>query len=163
MHNQKANTLQRGIQKLAARPLASRLLARILPTLDNAVMLITGTRFNATSLLAGLPVILLITVGAKSKLERHTFLVAISFENKLVLIASNFGGKRHPNWYFNIKANPHVKASLPGQDAQPYVARLIEGKERIMYWKAANQLYPGFQAYQKRALPRTIPIIVLTP
>jgi deazaflavin-dependent oxidoreductase (nitroreductase family) len=57
--------------------------------------------------LQGLPLLLLHHVGAKSGLERVTPLVYWRLTDKsLVVLASNFGALRHPDWFYNLVANP---------------------------------------------------------
>jgi hypothetical protein len=41
-------------------------------------------------------------------------------------------------------------------------AREIDGAERDRIWQHAIRIYPGWTAYQRRAAPRRIPVIILT-
>ena len=161
LHIPRPNKLQRAVQWLAAKPLSSKILARILPPLDRIFARGTKGRHTATGLLAGLPVIILTTIGAKSGLPRNTHLVAIPHNDNLIVIASNFGNKRHPSWYLNILSNPEVKVSMPGKSSSHYAAFPTQGEEYITRWEAALRIYPGFKGYKQRAAPREIPIVAL--
>ena len=42
-------------------------------------------------------------------------------------------------------------------------ARVVDGPERARLWERVNDNYNGYNAYQMRAVGRTIPVIVLEP
>jgi len=149
------------IRRLSATRWGSRLIASRLHAWDRFVLRITHGRSTATTALTGLPVILLLSTGARSGLERITPLLAIGDEDRYLLIATNFGSKRHPDWYYNLKANPEVEV-LQGQTRRRYVARELDGDERRQGWASAVEFFAGYAAYEARAR-RRIPILVLTP
>jgi len=150
------------IQKLAATPFGIWLLSGTLYRIDKPLLHLTRNKTSFTSILAGLPVIVLTTTGAKSGLRRQTPLVALAEEDRIILIASYFGSTRHPSWYYNLKANPEVSVSHSGQSGH-YLARLASGEERTYYWQIAASLYPGYQLYEQKAGDRQIPVVVLEP
>ena len=150
------------IRKLAATNFGIWLLAGTLHRIDKPLLRLSRNRTSFTSILAGLPVIVLTTTGAKSGLPRTTPLVALAEEDKIILIASYFGSTRHPAWYYNLRANPEVSVSHKGQTGQ-YRARLAVGEEREGYWEMAASLYPGYTLYKQKAGDRQIPVVVLEP
>ncbi len=150
------------IQKLAASPFGSWLLTENLQRIDRPMLRLTHNQASFTSWLAGLPVIVLHTIGARTGLPRQTPLVALPDGEKIILIASYFGQPRHPAWYYNLKANPEVKVSLNG-NCDEYFARLSTGEEREAYWQQAVSLYHGYRRYKQKAGDRQIPVIVLEP
>jgi len=150
------------IQKLAASRFGSWLLTRNLQRIDKPLLRLTNNRTSFTSLLAGLPVVLLHTTGAKTGLPRHTPLVAIPDGGRIILIASYFGRSHHPAWYHNLKAHPDVQVSIDGFRGN-YLARQTAGEEREKYWRMAADAYHGYQRYQQKAGDRQIPVIVLDP
>jgi deazaflavin-dependent oxidoreductase (nitroreductase family) len=158
----KSRPWHRLIQKLAATSFGIWLLADTLHKIDKPLLRISKNRTSFTSLLAGLPVVVLTTIGAKSGLPRQTPLVAHVDEERIILIASYFGGSRHPAWYHNLRTNPDVRISYQGENGH-YLARLSTGEERECYWQMAASLYPGYQLYKKRAGERQIPVVVLEP
>ena len=103
----------------------------------------------------------LTTVGAKTGRERTVPLLGLPDRDRWVLFASNWGGDRHPAWYYNLQANPTVELAYEGTTGT-YAARDATPDERTEYWEAARQLYVGFEAYQQRT-DREIPVVVLTP
>jgi len=152
----------RWIQKLAATDFGLWLLPNTLHRIDAVLFKMTGNNVSLTSLLAGLPVIMLTTTGAKSGLARQKPLVAIADGDKLILIASSFGSNRHPAWYYNLTANPIAQVSIR-QLTATYHARRSVGLERGRYWQMAKDLYHGFNLYERKAGKREIPIMVLEP
>jgi deazaflavin-dependent oxidoreductase (nitroreductase family) len=148
------------IQKIAASRFGGWLLADNLHRLDRPVLRLTKGRATLTSILAGLPVIVLTTTGAKSGLPRSLPLAAMQDGNRLVLVASAFGSPRHPSWYHNLKANPQVKVQINGAsyNCRAYQA---EGDEHSRYWQQAVEMYAGFARYAEEAAPRRIPVMVL--
>jgi deazaflavin-dependent oxidoreductase (nitroreductase family) len=147
------------IKIIAASSFGSWLLADNLHRLDRPVLRLTKGRATLTSFLAGFPVVVLTTTGAKSGLPRTTPLAALQDDNRLVLIASSFGSPQNPDWYYNLKANPKARVQINGID-YPCVAQEAEGKERSNYWNQAVEMYHGFAIYAKQA-NREIPVMVL--
>ena len=119
-------------------------------------------RYSVTSLLAGLPVVMVTTVGAKSGQPRSLPLVAIPDGENVILIASNFGQKHHPAWYHNLRAHPEVHLTYAGQTVA-YTARETSGEERERCWRRAVDLYSGYPLYERRAASRRIPVMLLVP
>ena len=136
------------------------LLSHVAHRLDRFLMTVTNGRYSAAGLLAGLPLISLTTIGAKSGQPRTIPLLGIPDGDNLIVIASNWGQGRHPAWYYNVRANPKVQLGLNGR-VFDYVAYETEGKERQRCWQMAVQVYPGYNAYKKWSGTRQIPVIVL--
>jgi len=150
------------VQRLAASSFGIWLLPKTLHRIDTPLLRLTGNRVSLTSWLAGLPVILLTTIGAKSGLPRQVPLVALVDQENLILIASSYGSQRNPAWYYNLIAHPIATIGYKGQQAE-YRARQADSQERTQYWEMATALYPGFGKYRHRASHRKIPILVLEP
>ena len=109
--------------------------------------------------LAGRPLLLLTTTGAKSGQPRTTPLMYIPIDDQLLLIASNMGAATHPDWYRNIVAQPHVTIEL-GAETFEARATVAAGAERDRLWAMLIALYPFFTEHQAKTT-REIPLIVL--
>jgi len=153
---------QRLILRLAALRPFSWALSHLLPRLDRWELRRSNGEHSLTTLITGLPLITLHTTGARSGLPRSTFLIAIPYDENIVLIASYFGSEQHPAWYHNLLAHPEVQVSLKGR-TETFLARQTSGTERQACWGQAVSLYPGFEAYRRRAKGRAIPVMVLEP
>jgi deazaflavin-dependent oxidoreductase (nitroreductase family) len=129
--------------------------------LDRALLRLSKGRLSLPGPLTGLPIVMLTTVGARSGKARTTPLVAIRDGANMILIASYFGNRHHPAWYYNLRAHPQVTLTVDGGSA-PYVAREAGDAERETYWRKAVALYKGYAAYKERAQGRKIPIVILS-
>jgi deazaflavin-dependent oxidoreductase (nitroreductase family) len=156
------NRWQRSLFFIPKSALGSRIAARLLHYVDGPVLRLSRGRYSVTSLFTGLPIVSMTTIGAKSGRPRSVPLVAIPDGDNVILIASNFGQKHHPAWYYNVRAHPEVQLTYEGKTVS-YVARETTGEERKRCWQRADDLYSGYAAYKKRAEHRTIGVFLLTP
>ncbi len=154
-------TIQRSVQKLTATRLISRLLFRTLNSLDRLVLTLTGGRYTATRALAGVPVLSIETVGARTGRRHSVTLLAIPHGKDYILIATAFGSRQNPAWYHNLLAHPAVNVTID-RVTSPFQARVTAGDERQVCWAQAIAVYPGYAAYLQRA-GRPIPVLLLTP
>lgn len=107
----------------------------------------------------GMRVILLTTVGAKSGKLRKTPLMRVEHDGQYAVVASLGGAPKHPVWYFNVKANPHVELR-DGTETHDYEAREVTGDEKALWWERAVEAYPDYADYQTKTT-REIPVFVL--
>ena len=150
------------VHRLGSTRLGARTFSIILPALDRWILRVSKGQTSLASVMAGLPIISLTTIGAKSGLRRTVPLVGIPDRQAFVLIASNWGQTKHPAWYLNLRANPQAEISIAGHTAQ-YKSREATPDEYETYWAQAVALYAGYAAYLKTAGNRPIPILILTP
>ena len=129
--------------------------------LDNAVLKLTRGKFTAVEIL-GWNVIQLTTIGAKSERPRTVPLVGIFDGENIALIASSFGRRHNPSWYYNLKVNPECEVLFKGKSTK-YTAREVEGSESDRYFQMAVYQYAGYEKYKERAPHRRIPVMVLQP
>jgi deazaflavin-dependent oxidoreductase (nitroreductase family) len=149
------------LQRLGAtRPVAA-IAAAVLMPIDLTLAKWTGGRLTLGSRLAGLPVVLLTTRGARTGQPRTVPLIGEFDGERIVVIGSSFGRQRQPGWYYNLRATPRATVALGGRSRE-YQAREATEQEREVYWKRAVVLYPGYAAYERWA-GRRIPIMVLDP
>jgi len=59
----------------------------------------------------------LTTTGAKSGQVRETQIAYFHDRRDVIVMASNYGGDKHPQWYHNLVAHPSAtrRRSLPGR------------------------------------------------
>ncbi len=156
------NAVQRAVHIITRTQAGSWFFARTLHHLDRPVLRLSHGRYSVTSLLAGLPVVMVTTIGAKSGQPRRLPLVALPDGENVILIASNFGQRHHPAWYYNLHTHPKVELTYRGQTVG-YVARETDGEERERCWRRAVDLYSGYASYKARAGHRQIGVFLLTP
>jgi deazaflavin-dependent oxidoreductase (nitroreductase family) len=107
------------------------------------------------------PVVLVTIRGARSGKLRYTPLMRVEHEGRYALVASQGGAPKHPAWYHNLVANPHVELQ-DGTVRKEYDARRVAGDERAQWWERAVAAYPPYAQYQQRT-EREIPVFVLEP
>ncbi|MFF7791008.1 nitroreductase/quinone reductase family protein [Streptomyces sp. NPDC007991] len=108
-----------------------------------------------------MPVVILTSRGARSGKLRKTPVMRVEYEGRYAAVASLGGAPKHPVWYFNIKADPHVELQ-DGPVKQDMIAREVTGQEKAEWWERAVAAYPSYAAYQKKT-DREIPLFVLEP
>jgi F420H(2)-dependent quinone reductase len=123
-------------------------------------------RFEATdgreaNDLRGRPIIVLTSLGARTGKLRKTPLMRVEHEGLYAVVASQGGAPKHPVWYFNLKANPHVELQ-DGPTKLDYLARELSGDEKAVWWERAVETWPDYAKYQLRT-KRQIPVFVLEP
>lgn len=150
------------IQRIASLRPAAWFFSLILHHLDSLCIRLSKGRTSLTSLLTGLPVVRLTTIGAKSGKPWSVPLLGIPHGENVVLVASNWGQRRHPAWYYNLRAHPEARLLIKGQ-MQTYLAREATGPEYDACWRRAVETYAGYAAYKLRTGGRVIPIMVLSP
>jgi deazaflavin-dependent oxidoreductase (nitroreductase family) len=125
--------------------------------------LIKATR-GRLKLSANLPMAVLTSVGARSGEHREVPLAYFTDGDDVVLIASNYGGTRHPAWYHNLRAHPECDLYI-GPRGGPFLAREAVGADRDRLYKlATDRLSNVFALHDKRSgEARTIPVMRLTP
>jgi deazaflavin-dependent oxidoreductase (nitroreductase family) len=111
--------------------------------------------------LRGRPIIVLTTVGARSGMLRKTALMRVEHDGAYAVVASMGGAPKHPVWYHNLVANPHVELQ-DGATKADYDAREVSGDEKAVWWERAVEVWPDYAKYQTRT-DRQIPVFVLEP
>ncbi len=151
---------QRGLLYIFMQKSVSAAIAPVLHRIDGFFWKISKGRLFFSSALIGVPSIRITTTGAKSKQPRTLVLYGFSEDEKIALIASNFGQAHNPSWYYNLKANPKCQVQWKGSSRE-YIAREAAGEEREKFWALAISYYKGYDLYKIRASHRQIPVMIL--
>ena len=108
------------------------------------------------------PVIIVTNIGRKTGAIRKTPLISVKYGRKYILIASQGGSPKHPNWYYNLKANPAVTIQDSNNSYCMKAREIISPEERQLLWPIAVKAYPLYQDYQDNT-DRLIPIFLAEP
>ena len=112
------------------------------------------------TVLGGRPMLLLRTVGRKTRQPRTAALLWVPDGDAWAVIASKGGAPHHPGWYHNLVATPDVEIQV-GRERIPVRARVAEGEQRARIWARADEVNQGqYTVYQSRT-KRPIPVVVL--
>ena len=101
------------------------------------------------------------TTGRRSGQPRRTPLSYTQDGDTYVVIASDGGSPRDPDWYLNLQADPDADVEVGGRHSHVR-AETVSGDERDRLWRRAVQSYGGYAGYQART-DREIPVVRLTP
>lgn len=156
------NLLNRGIWRFSSSKFGAWLFSKILHHVDLFLARVSKGKVTMAGSVGGLPLITLISTGAKSGQRRESPLLGIPIGDDIAIIGTHFGQPGTPNWWFNLKANPDVEVTYQGRTA-PAVAREIRPDERQPIWEKACATYIGYAAYERRIHDRPINIAVLEP
>jgi deazaflavin-dependent oxidoreductase (nitroreductase family) len=103
----------------------------------------------------------MVSKGAQSGQRREHQLTYFHDGRDPILIASNYGGPRHPQWYHNLKAHPECE--LGG--GRFVASEVTDPDEYARLFGLAEQVYAGYGDYRAKTAPigRQIPLFRLTP
>jgi F420H(2)-dependent quinone reductase len=111
--------------------------------------------------LRGVPVIIMTTRGVKSGKLRKVPVMRIEHQGTYAAVASQGGAPKHPTWFFNLVADPHIEVR-DGATVSDMRARELDGEEKAAWWKRATAVWPDYDNYQKKT-DREIPLFLLEP
>ena len=156
----------RPFHRLVRRTAATRLMAKIYGViqqpLDRLVFRLTSGASTATSWLAGVEITMLTTTGVITGRPRTLPVLGLPEGDDTIVIASNFGRRRNPSWYHNLRANPRATIVVDGISRE-VVAQELRGSERERGYQRGEEIFPGFSRYVRWARAREIPVLRLMP
>jgi deazaflavin-dependent oxidoreductase (nitroreductase family) len=159
---ERANGVQKVLRRFAGSGPGAWLFARCLHRIDRPVYRLTRGRYTFASLLSGIPVVMLTTTGARSGRPRTVPVLGLPTADGLAVIASNFGQRRQPGWYHNLRANPEGSVTVDDH-IRAFRALEVEDDRRRRIWEEGLRVYPGWSQYERRASNRRIAVFVLEP
>ena len=110
---------------------------------------------------AGTPLILIHHIGAKSGTERVTPLACSpQGDGRFAIVAANGGSPTHPDWYYNLKANPRINVEV-GSQTFTVLAEELDGTARAGLWPELVAEAPTVGEFQA-GTSRQIPVFMLT-
>lgn len=110
----------------------------------------------------GVPICLLTTTGRISGQPRTVPLCYLADGDRIVLVASQGGLPKNPQWYANLMNTPDTTVRVAREGVRRVRAREAVGEEREQLWPRLVDLYADFADYAAWT-DRTIPVIVLEP
>ena len=146
-------------------PLTGRII-KVMSRANVAAYRLTGGRVGGTwrigsALRKGVPICLVTTVGRKSGQPRPAPLLYLRDGDRVVVVASQGGLPRNPQWYLNVLEHPAVTVQI-GRTKRPMRARVADDTERAALWPRLVELYADFDDYQSWT-DRVIPVVILEP
>lgn len=114
-----------------------------------------------SALFKPVPTLLLEHRGRTSGRPFTTPLLYMEDGPDLVVVASQGGLPRHPQWFLNLRAHPDTRVQV-GSELRRVRARVTGAAERAQLWPRLVEVYADFAAYQSWT-DREIPVMVLEP
>ncbi len=112
--------------------------------LDNAIYRRTNGRRGLSPTTTMLH---LTTIGAKTRQARTVPVLYLRDGDTFWVMASNFGGPKHPAWSYNLLANPDAHVQIGDEDHRVR-ARLATNEEKGRLWPRLLELYPAWKQYR---------------
>ena len=109
--------------------------------------------------MAGTPLLLLETTGAKSGQPRTSPLVYYRENERLFIFATKAGASSNPDWYYNILAHPEVTIEI-GTEKFPATGVVLAEEERAKMYAKQAAVSSRFAEYE-RTTTRKIPVVEL--
>jgi len=108
------------------------------------------------------PTLLLDHVGRKSGKTFTTPLLYLEDGPDLVIVASQGGLPKNPQWYPNLVAHPDTTVRIKKEGLRAVRARTADPEEKAALWPRLVDLYADFENYAAWT-DREIPVVVLEP
>jgi deazaflavin-dependent oxidoreductase (nitroreductase family) len=112
--------------------------------IDRALYRLTGGRRGLSPPKATLN---LTTTGAKTGLPRSVPVLYLRDGSTFWVMASNFGGQKHPAWSSNLLKHPEAKIQIL-DETLPVRARLASEDEKQQLRPRLIELYPSWEQYE---------------
>lgn len=110
----------------------------------------------------GVDLILLSTIGAKSRLIRRVLVVRVEYNGVYLAVASSAGRHRDPAWVMNLRANPRIQLRDKDRVLMAVAKEILDQDAREILWTHAVATYPPYAKLAMRT-GRLFPIFTLTP
>lgn len=111
--------------------------------------------------LAGHPLLIMISRGAKSGERRRAILTFTRDAGDYVVAGTASGAPTTPAWVQNVRENPSVEIEAENRTFEA-TARVVDDDDRERLWKQHVEALPHFADYPEKSR-RTIPIVRITP
>ena len=110
----------------------------------------------------GMPVIIVTNRGNRTGAIRKTPLMRVKDGNNYVLIGSQGGAPKNPQWVYNLRADARVEVRDETEVYAMQAREVEDSEERARLWDLAVAAYPPYVDYQDRTT-RRIPVFLAEP
>lgn len=112
--------------------------------------------------LAGHPLLVMISRGAKSGEDRRAILTFSRDDGDYVVAGTANGAPTDPAWVSNVAVTPTVDIEAENRTFQASATVVADGPDRDRLWRQHVERLPWFGDYEQSA-GRVIPMVRLTP
>jgi F420H(2)-dependent quinone reductase len=107
------------------------------------------------------PIVIVTYRGRRSGKVRKAGLMRVEDGGRYALVASKGGAPDNPEWYYCLKAEPHVMVQ-DGPEPRDFTVRELDGDERAQWWERSVAAFRDYADYQAKT-DRQIPVFVAEP
>jgi deazaflavin-dependent oxidoreductase (nitroreductase family) len=111
--------------------------------------------------LAGHPILIMISEGAKSGEPRRSILTWSRDGDDYIVAGTAGGAPTVPGWVYNVQANPEVTVEVDNVVVPARAQAILEGQERDRLWEQHVAALPWFADYPAQT-GRVIPMVRLS-
>ena len=115
-----------------------------------------------TGPLAGHPILIMTSTGAKSAEARQALLTWSRDGGDYIVAGTAGGSPTTPSWVENLRHNPNVSIEVDNRTVGATATVLERGEERDRLWAQHVERLPHFGEYPKKT-DRVFPMVRLTP
>jgi len=107
--------------------------------------------------------LLLTTTGRRTGEPRTVPMMYHRDGDRLLVVASNIGAPKHPDWYLNLEADSRVTVEVDGRKFTAEALPLL-GADYVRTWTELEEQYPFLADHRAKAreVKRVIPIVELS-
>jgi deazaflavin-dependent oxidoreductase (nitroreductase family) len=107
--------------------------------------------------------VLLTTTGRRTGEPRTVPMMYHRDGDRILVVASNIGAPRHPDWYLNLADDPRVTVEVDDRKFDAEALPLL-GADYVRTWTELEKHYPFLADHQAKArqAKRVIPIVELS-
>jgi deazaflavin-dependent oxidoreductase (nitroreductase family) len=127
--------------------------------LDKLVLRLSGGRRSL--LPRAVPGMVLTTTGRKTGKRHATPVLYLEDGGRYIVVASNYGNRKHPGWSYNLVAEPRASVQM-GDRSFDVTARRATPEEFERYWPRLVRMWPGWKTYRTMT-DREFRMFVLEP
>lgn len=138
----------RFVNWLSATAFGSWLVKHLASRVDPVLFRWSNGRLTMTGV-PTLPMLTLTTTGRKSGKPRDTQLAYHLDGDDFLVVASAMGQERHPDWSYNLLAQPEAEVQLRGTRVRVQAA-LLDDDAKARVWSAIKRTIPQMSVYEQR-------------
>lgn len=116
---------------------------------------------SLSSLVSGLPMLLLTTRGRKTGMPRTVALAYAEIDGGYLVVGGDHAAPRDPQWVRNVAADAEVEIEIGRRRLRACAIRLDDAASRALWPQLVRQL-PTVDLYRERAA-RPIPVVRVVP
>lgn len=99
--------------------------------------------------------------GGRPAKKRRTALIYGRDRDRYLVVGSNGGAAKHPQWYLNLVEDPRVDVQV-GAEKFSALAHTATPEEKPGPWQRMASIWPEHEKYQQRTT-REIPVVIIEP